>query len=281
MHTLSRHKVIYFLFMVALMSYNTVRSISNKYYHSIEPLVSLSANTITLVSAFVATLLVFSTYINLFGLEVFGHDEVHYYADFGFKLREDGRWINYFLHDLLRSIPPRIWAVLLVATEWLLFYKIAECAVTNRESAILISACMLLAAPLAWQSVWPATTIPAVGVLLFSHYLIKRNIAYPKVYIITGILIFGTMQSFYFLLPLFYLQNFLGNSNLTENRSLLLFKHLCWWLDGSIAGVLFMSILLWLIVDHFGFQTASWCKPHPIHNLSDLVRNIKIGRAHV
>jgi len=224
-------------------------------------------------AALLAVVLLLSAYAALPGLEVFGHDEVHYYADFNFKLGEDGRWLNFLLHDFLRSVPPGTWACLLLATAWVLFFRLALSLDFDVAYAALVASTILLAPPFVEQSLWPATTIPAVIVLLFAGLLVERGLPCSFIYLLCGILIFGSMQGFYFLLPIFFLGQFTTPMKAGERRWPMLIRHMSWWVVGAITGVLVMSCILWYKTGHFGVQPAEWRRTQPAHDLAGLTRN--------
>ncbi|MDY0021418.1 hypothetical protein [Arenimonas caeni] len=206
-------------------------------------------------------------------LPVFGNDEVHYYADFGFKLSEDGRWLNYALHDLLRAVPLLAWAVLFPCLGWVAFLRLGRGSGLAWPEAALFASVLLVSPPMAEQGLWPATTLPAICVLLFVDLLVRRRVPMPLVYLAGGALMFGTLQGFYFLLPLFYLGSLreAGGERAAWRAAL---AHLGWWIAGAVVGVLLMSLLLWWLAGHFGPQPAAWRQVQPIHAPEDLVRNL-------
>lgn len=225
-------------------------------------------------AAMLATVLFLSAFSALPGLPVFGHDEVHYYSDFSLKLSEDGRWLNFLLHDFLRSIPPGTWASLFLALSWLLFYRLSRSLSFDAAYAALVASTVLLANPFVELALWPATAFPAVAILLAVSLLIERGMSHPLAYLLSGVLIFGTMQTFYFLMPLFFLPQFIQGTGSGESRWSLVCSHVFWWVAGSVVGVLVMSLVLWPVTGHFGPQPAEWRLTHPIQNATDLARNI-------
>lgn len=231
-------------------------------------------NYFILLSASFSVILFLSTYSILPSLNVFGHDEIHYYRDFSFKLIEDGRWLNHFLHDLLRDISLSVWSVVLPVMTWFLFFSLAMSITDDHGYSAIIASTVSLSYPLIEQSLWPATTIPTVIVLLFMSYLIKQGISHLKVYLLSGVLLFGAMQNFYFLLPLFFLNYFLDEKRTASDQWQLALKHMVYWIAGACAGVLMMFLLVYLHTGHFGVKPAPWRRTMPIHDLSDLVRNI-------
>lgn len=231
-------------------------------------------NYFILLSASFSVILFISTYSILPSLNVFGHDEVHYYRDFSFKLIEDGRWLNHILHDLLRDVSLNVWSVVLPVLTWFLFFSLGMSITQNHGYSVIIASTISLSYPLIEQSLWPATSIPAVIVLLFMSYLIKQEISYLKIYLLSGVLLFGTMQNFYFLLPLFYLNYFLDEKRTVSNQWQMALKHMVYWVAGACAGVVIMFFLVYLHTGHFGVKPAPWRRIMPVHDLADLVRNI-------
>lgn len=227
-----------------------------------------------LLSASFSIILFLSTYSILPSLNVFGHDEVHYYRDFSFKLIEDGRWLNHILHDLLRDVSLNVWAIVLPVLTWFLFFSLGMSITQNHGYSVIIASTISLSYPLIEQSLWPATSIPAVIVLLFISYLIKQGISHLKIYLLSGMLLFGTMQNFYFLLPLFFLNYFLDKNRTISNQWQTALKHMVYWVAGACAGVLIMFSLVYLYTGHFGVKPAPWRRIMPVHDLADLVRNI-------
>lgn len=227
------------------------------------------------ISCFALSILfLISAYQAIPTLASFGHDEVHYYTSFYFKLGEDGRWLNYFLHGFLRKISAHAWAAFFLVASWMLFFRLAISLEIKTGYAALVASTALTALPFVEQSLWPATTAPAVIVLLICSLFVHRNIAYPIIYVFAGTLIFGTLQSFYFLLPLFFLKDFLLPTSDGKNLWKLLFSHLFWWVVGAVAGVLVMSSMLWVLTGHFGVQPADWRRVQPIHDFHGVIRNV-------
>lgn len=226
------------------------------------------------IAALMGVVLLVSVYAVLPQLEVFGHDEVHYYADLSFKLGEDGRWLNFFLHDFLRAIAPGIWAVLFLGASWAVLFRTAQALGVNSAYAVLVASVILMSAPFVEQSLWPATTFPAIVVLLLAKFLADRKVPFALVYVIGGVLSFGTVQSFYFMLPLFFLSQFMTAHGRERVSWQLLAMHMIWWVAGAIAGVLVMSSMLWFLTGHFGVQPAEWRATQPLHDFAGLVRNL-------
>lgn len=233
-----------------------------------------------LLAAVVSVTLFVAAYAALPGLSVFGHDEVHYYKDFSFKLKEDGRWLNYTLHHFLRGVPPGIWATLLLLSTWGLFFRWARSLTQDAAYSAVIASTLALAYPFVEQSLWPATTFPAIAVLLLLGWLAERGVSYVRIYLLGGVLLFGAMQSFYFLLPIFFLGAAAGRPMPLAQQLGFLGKHMVAWVLGSVLGVLVMSVIIYLYTGQFGVRPAAWRESMPAHNAAELVRNfLHVGAA--
>ena len=232
------------------------------------------ANAVILISATFSVVLFVSTYSTLPGLLVFGHDEVHYYRDFSFKLIEDGRWLNYLLHDLLRSVSLGVWSVLLLLSVWILFFNLGMSITRDIGYSVIISSTISLSYPFVEQSLWPATTIPAVVILLVISWLVSKGVSHFKIYLFGGALLFGTMQIFYFLLPLFFLGSFVNERLSVSRQSVLALQHIAYWVAGAFAGVMVMVLFVYLKTGHLGVKPAAWRQTMPAHNITELLGNI-------
>src|SRR5690606_15228961 len=139
--------------------------------------------------------------------------------------------------------------------------------------AALFASTTMLAYPFVEQVLWPATAMPAVALLLGASLLVERGVAHPQIYIVFGILIFDTLQTLYFLLPLFFLGQFLQEAEPAAKRWRLFVNHMAWWIGGSVVGVLVMSTMLWLMIGHFGPQPAEWRLTNTTDDLNSLLDN--------
>ena len=148
------------------------------------------------LAAIVALISVFNSYYLLPGLSVFGLDEVHYYSDFTFKLKAEGRWINFLLHDALRKLPLATAALLFISFSWLTLFNIARELTQDTRYATIIASVLLVAPPFAQQSLWPASHLPAVVALLALTLLARNGASHRVIYLLGGVLLFGMMQNY-------------------------------------------------------------------------------------
>jgi len=237
--------------------------------------VDTAADLMVKAAAILAFLFLLAGYRVLPSLPVYGHDETHYYPSFHFKLIEDGRWLNYLLHDFLRSVPLPIWSIVYLALAWLLFYRLARSYAFEVAYAALVASTIVVASPFLEISLWPATVVPALLLGLLALELHARGVAYQVIYLVSGMLIFGSMQTLYFVLPLLFLPQFFDTSQPARARWQLLFSHMCWWVAGSVAGVLVICLMLWLLSGTFFPQPAQWRNTHAVVDLASLLENIR------
>ncbi|MDY6981912.1 MAG: hypothetical protein SV422_02385 [Pseudomonadota bacterium] len=234
----------------------------------------LAASLVVKAAAVLAVLFLLGGYLALPTLPIFGHDEVHYYNNFYFKLVEDGRWLNYLLHNFLRSIPLPIWSVLYVGLWWALMYRIARGCGFDVAYAILVAATITMASPFLEMSLWPASVVPSLLLIGLAILMQARGAAYPVIYMISGMLMFGAMQSMYFLIPLLFLRDFLDETAPLRARWWLLLRHMLWWVAGSIAGVIVVCIMLRLLAGIWFIEAAEWRNTQPVEDVASLVRNL-------
>lgn len=221
---------------------------------------------------FISLAFLYSTYEQLFRMQIFGYDEAKYSKDFSFKLVEDGRWLNHILLDILRLISLKFWAIFYVTGLFYVMYRIAFNAFNNITLAVAVASAVMVTTPYVHQSMWPATSSIGVIVFLLLLELQRRGISRLLIYLISGILFFGTLQSFYFLVPLIFIGEFIDENKVGKNIDLI--YHLLYWVLGAVVGVLFMSVMLWLMIGNFGVRPAAWRRIQPILSFQDLIRNI-------
>jgi hypothetical protein len=231
-------------------------------HHSLDA----GADIVVKAAAILALLLLLAGYRLLPTLPVYGHDEMHYYPSFYFKLLEDGRWLNYLLHDLLRSVPLPLWSMVYLSLAWVLFYRVARLYAFNAAYAALVASTIVLSYPFVEIALWPGTVVPVLLLGLLALWLQGRGFPYQAIYLVSGILMFGSMQTLYFVLPLLFVPTFPDNSQPPRARWQLLLSHMCWWVGGSVAGVLCMSLMLHLLATPELSGPVNLVGPAPMSN---------------
>ncbi len=223
----------------------------------------------SLVIYSLCAIIILSVYGNYFDFNVYGHDEVHYYQNFRFKLIEEGRWLNYLLHDVLRAIPLHVWSIALVATAFLFFYLLLADTNISKVVCALFATCSVSSIPFVSQSLWPATLFPSMFSLLFLLN-IKDKIGYKKTYILSGILLFGGLQNLYFITPLLFMSSFLSSNNSLKS----IFRHGLWWVAGCLVGITTSLVMVFVITGQIGLEVAEWRQTKPVHDLHSAINNL-------
>lgn len=226
------------------------------------------------LAAVLALLMVAISYYLLLGLKVYGYDEVHYYPSFTFKLSEEGRWINFLLHDFLRHIPLQVHAALYVSLAWLLLFRFARNLSCDRLYATLVASVLLVSPPFVYQSLWPATLLPSLIGLLGMAWLVEKGVSHRVIYLVGGILLFGGMQNFYFLMPLLFVGQIEQESFPSRGFLLRIWSHALYWVAGSVLGFLVALLAVYLLIGQVGIVPAPWRRTMPVHDLHDLARNV-------
>lgn len=225
--------------------------------------------------AFLSLLYVISAYQPLLGALAFGYDEVHYYKDFTFKLVEDGRWLNHALLPVLKSISNNSWLICYILALWLFFFNVSNDLGAGAAFSSVVASFVITTTPYIHQSLWPATSTLGVLCLLLAQLAVRKGVNRIAIYLLSGIFLFGTLQSYYFLLPLVFIGEFKKETELCFQEKLkLFFMHIFLWGMSSIVGVLFMSTVLFFTVGNFGVKIADWRQAQPIGSLKDVLRNI-------
>jgi hypothetical protein len=239
------------------------------------PRLDQAADIVVKAAALLAFMLVVSAYAALPTLPSYGHDEAHYHFYYRFALIDDGRWLNYLLHNVLRAIPLPLWSLVYLSSWWLLLYRVARGCAFDLPFAALVASTTLLASPFLEISLWPATVVPALALAGLALWMQARGIAYQVIYVVTGMLIFGALQTLYFVLPLLFLRQFLDTAQPARARWLLLFKHLSWWVAGAVAGVIVMCLMLWPLAGIWFPQPAPWRNVQPVVDGASLLASVR------
>lgn len=227
-----------------------------------------------LAAAF-ALLLIWNVYRNLFMMPVFGHDEVHYYSDFTFKLKEEGRWINFTIHQFLRWVSLPIHAVLYITIFWLVWFLVFFDAAGDRLLAGVAASVAIITLPFVFQSLWPATLWPTGLAMLGLIWLKYRRLAYPAFYTVAGIILCGMMQNYYFALPLLFIREMTEEKDDWRCTTKRVVGHLIFWVIGLLVGIGFSILAVYVATNQWGIEIAEWRKPQPIKSALDIARNVE------
>lgn len=258
--------------MLRDISFDQARAAALRYLDCIPAMISPgSARNFAVI---LALILLFGAYYLLPGLKVFGLDEVHYYDSFKFKLREEGRWINFLLHHWLRQIPLVTHSLLFLLCSWMILFRIADNLIQEARYAAVIASVLLMAPPFVQQSLWPATHLPTVITLLILIWLVRKGFSHRTIYLLGGVLLFGAMQNYYFMLPLFFIGEIASENRRSGKVRSYLLSHLFYWILGAMIGFLFALVAVFVLTGQIGIVPAEWRRIMPASDFQSLVRNI-------
>ena len=198
-------------------------------------------------------------------VQAWRHDALYYLQSYSGKLKEEGRWINYFLFEYLKAFPAHASALLNI-TFFAGFLGIAANKILSWKESLLITLLFLQISPI-WSIIhWPAVILPAHFFLFICAYL-SRKYRYEYILALACILFHGTMNNLYNLIPLLFL------SQIKTGRQL--FRFLAFWLLFYVLGFAVAESITKLIAGQF-ILPASWRQPHYITSLTALVQNLKM-----
>ena len=180
----------------------------------------------------------------------------------------EGRWLNWIFFPVVRYLNPQI-CIFLSLVFWGFFAYIVSKRFTSDRYLQIITTLLFMQIPSYYSVIgWPLTIFSAFILLAMSAYAVER-INHKAVFIIFGILFFGSFNNFYNLLLLLFIRDI---CQLEFKKT---FKLLLWWVIGFLVGYLVMLVMAKIIGGHWGLQIADWRRPHPIHELNDLIINVK------
>ncbi|MBB3234625.1 hypothetical protein [Phyllobacterium endophyticum] len=208
------------------------------------------------------------TYHMLPQLIVFGHDEVIYYDNVKFKLVEEGRWINFLLHDALRQLPPPLTSIVFVSLIWTAAYWLSRRSCPPAISCAI--AVLIVSNPTVVEgSLWPTVHLLEPIALLVLLKIYDQFKSVVLIYLLAGLIFFGLPQHFYFLTPLI----FFGSDRPLSIRGLA--YHCLLFAGGSVLGLMVSLLWVYILAGQIGLTVADWRMAHPISEFADLLRNIK------
>ncbi len=225
--------------------------------------------------------LIFSVYLlalnlnDIFHTHVYRQDALYYIQAKNYlsdKVFPEGRWINYLFFYLVSNVNGKILSLFVLSFLGFFMFFVSHKWTKNTYYSIILSLLFLQIVPLYYFLQWPATITPAFIVLLVSIYFYKRIKNVFLFFSVLGILFFGTMSNYYYLLPLLFLEYFLSH-NWKQNLKFAFLKLLPAWIVGFIVGYIITQLIVYANFGHF-MKIASWRTPHYIHSIDDLKHNL-------
>ena len=208
-----------------------------------------------------------SLLLKVFEIQVWRHDAIMMFSDYFWKMRAEGRWINYFIFPLLQNVNPHFSIVVAEICVFYFAYVVAIRLISFKRIAFLFAllACQL---PSLYSIIgWPITVMPSFLALAFFAY-VSNKVQPSVVFILGGIVFFGLFNNFYNLLLLLYVGK-ISHSNIKKGISLLFL-----WVVSYLIGYIFMLCVCKVLTGDWGLAIESWRKPNPIHSYSDLIDNL-------
>jgi hypothetical protein len=105
-------------------------------------------------------------------------------------------------------------------------------------------------------------------------WLAGKGVSHRVIYILGGLLLFGSMQNFYFLLPMLFVGQIEKEQFPSRGFLKLVWSHTMYWVAGAVLGFLVALLAVYLLIGQVGIVPAEWRKTMPVHDLHDLGRNI-------
>jgi len=210
-------------------------------------------------------------------IHIYRHDALYYISQHTYLLKKvstEGRWINYLFFPITTKLSGSFLSIFILFSFftfiWITIYKWTQ----NIYYSTLLSL-LFLQIPSFYDLIqWPATSVLAFVILLLSLYFVK-HLSIFMFYIVFGILFFGTMSNYYYLLPLLYLK-ILYTNNSVDNMKFVFFQLIPAWAIGFILGYAVTEAATYILVGH-PIQIAFWRQPHYIYSIDDLMHNISLS----
>ena len=221
-----------------------------------------------------ATAIIIKRYLDL---EVWRHDSFEYTPDSRYyegNLKETGRWIIYYLFDFAKWIPTHIAAIANLIFSFLFGYLVTKSLVRDKYLQVLFGLSILLIPVLHAQNLWPNTTFLAFAFLPLCFYLSKK--LHPILFfLVSGILFFGTISHFYFLMPLVYLGKLKDtlSGNFKKDAFFTLGNILIPYAVCFILGYLVANLMVYLKTGG-PVIVGEWRSPSPAHDMAQLLDNL-------
>lgn len=231
----------------------------------------IKANKLYILLVLIGLTYIFRNIFELINIKFWMHDSAFYFSDYTGKLKEEGRWINYFLFNGIREINPLFSIFVHMLCLGYFSYKISNNIVKNEKISLMFSLAVISIPNFYSQIVWPVTSLPAF-LFLFSLPYLSNKLSKNKLFLISGIIFFGTFSNLYFLLPLIYLPEFYSKEFSLKNSVQFIKEIILPWVVCFLIGYISANIITYLVTKQF-ITLASWRNPKPINSISQLAKN--------
>lgn len=233
----------------------------------------IKSNRLYVLLVLIGLTYIFRNIYELINIKFWMHDSAFYFANYIGKLKEEGRWINYLLFNVIREINPIVSILIHMLCLGYFSYKISNNIVKDEKISFMFSLAVISIPNFYSQIVWPVTSLPAFLFLFFLPYL-SSKLSKIQLFLISSIIFFGTFSNYYFLLPLIYLPEFYSKEFSKENLIKFLKEIILPWVICFLIGYISANIITYLITGQL-ITLASWRKATPINSISQLVKNFE------
>ena len=220
-------------------------------------------------------ILIISIFNDILQIHIYRHDALYYTMKSAYhtdKVISEGRWINALVFDLFSNINGKVLSVFILTSFGYFIFIITNKWTKNIYYSMIV-ALLFVQIPSFYDLIgWPPVTAPTFVILLSSIYLHKKIKNIFLFFLLFGVLFFGTMSNYYYLLPLLYLEYFLIH-DWKQNSKFIFYKLLPAWALGFIFGYIITQFIVYVDFGHF-MSVADWRQPHYIHSLNDLQYNV-------
>jgi len=203
--------------------------------------------------------------------DAFAHSLKSQYA---FNLQHEGRWINHYLFDLIKIVPPQLAALISLLSLISFTFICITKATQDKILALVISISVALLPMVHCQNLWPNITLAAL-LMLPIIYVTSTKISSPYVvFSISAILCFGTLSMVYFLVPLVFLSKLKKDltGELKKDLIFLLTQIILPYVFGFLIGYAVSNGIVYLNTGQ-GMIMSDVRQATPIDGISQLLSN--------
>lgn len=175
-------------------------------------------------------------------------DEFLYTSTYMDKLECEGRWFNWLLYPLARTINPHIACVINIIFFFIFSLKLTQQILPSNGGSYILASLVPLFFPFVHGiNDWPQSYIPTYFVLMMTPFLKESLVPKYKCciflfFILTGILFHGVFVQFYFIMPLLFIKE-IHHGNIA--------KILLSWIVGFVVGAIGAELVTYLVCGHF------------------------------
>jgi len=106
-------------------------------------------------SCLILIFLFFRNILLLLDIDIWRHDAIYYHESYEYKLKTEGRWINYFLYDFLKFIPPHLSIILRLSSVFTFVYMASFRLSGTKFYSLFLGLSVLQMPPLYPALLWP------------------------------------------------------------------------------------------------------------------------------